>query len=102
MEKGLASFDARQRLSTNFIYEIPLGSGHTYLTRGIPAQVLGGWQISGILVLQTGRPVTATISGDPTNTGANSRPNLIGDPMARQAVDEFTLTAGPCSDNAAS
>ncbi len=84
MEKALASFDTRQRLSTNFIYEIPLGAGHTYLTGGLPKQVLGGWQASGILVRQGGRPVTAGTTGDLSNTGGSTRPNIIGDPVQRR------------------
>ena len=52
----------------------------TYLTGGLPKQILGGWQASGILVLQGGRPVTAGTTGDLSNTGGSTRPNMIGDP----------------------
>jgi hypothetical protein len=80
MEKALASFDARQHVSANFIYQLPLGEGHRFINSGPLTYVLGGWQTSSIIILQSGRPQTPTLSGDPSNTGATVRPNLIGDP----------------------
>jgi hypothetical protein len=80
MEKALANFDARSHVSANFIYEVPLGLGHRYLNSGPLSYVLGGWQTSSIIVLQTGRPVTIGTTGDLSNTGASVRPNQVGDP----------------------
>ncbi|HEU0184556.1 MAG TPA: carboxypeptidase regulatory-like domain-containing protein [Blastocatellia bacterium] len=80
-ERGLSDFDVRQRFVTSAIWEIPLGKGHKVLGGGPLAYIFGGWQASGILSLQTGRPFSATMSGDFSNTlNRNDRPNLIGDP----------------------
>ena len=35
------------------------------LTQGGPAAILGGWQLSGVLQLQTGFPYTIDYKGDP-------------------------------------
>jgi hypothetical protein len=78
-ERGLSSFDMRQRLALSYAYDLPLGKG----------RVLGGWQSFGILQFQTGQPFTAALlpSFDNSNTGisslgfgANNRPNVAGDP----------------------
>jgi hypothetical protein len=81
-EYGLSNFDTRHRFVTNFVYEIPLGSGHTYLRDGALSHILGGWQVSGILTLQAGRPVTAQLVGDWSRTGGRTRdrPHIVGDP----------------------
>jgi Carboxypeptidase regulatory-like domain len=80
-ERGLSDFDVRHRVVTSAIWEIPLGNGHKVFGSGPLAYIFGGWQASGILSLQSGRPFTAVMSGDFSNTlNRNDRPNLIGDP----------------------
>jgi hypothetical protein len=47
----------------------------------IAQAIFGGWQISGILALQTGNPLTPVLATDRANIGtSNQRPDLIGDP----------------------
>ena len=57
---GDSAYDARQRLTARYNYEIPLAldlRGYTYAR-----MALGGWHFSGITALQGGFPVTiATI-----------------------------------------
>ena len=82
-EKGRSSFDARHRFVFNAVYDLPFGRGKAYLNNysGFAEKVVGGWQLNTIIVMQSGRPVTATIPFDQSNTGANTdRPNLIGNP----------------------
>lgn len=80
-ERGLSDFDVRHRLVASTIWEIPLGKGHKVFDSGPLAYIFGGWQASGILSLQSGRPFTAVLSGDVSNTlNRNDRPNLVGDP----------------------
>jgi Carboxypeptidase regulatory-like domain len=80
-ERGLSDFDVRHRLVTSAIWEIPLGKGRKVFGDGPLAYILGGWQVSGILSLQSGRPFTAVLNGDFSNTlNRNDRPNLVGDP----------------------
>jgi hypothetical protein len=80
-ERGLSDFDIRHRFVASTIWEIPLGKGHKIFSGGPLAHIFGGWQASGILSLQSGRPFTAVLSGDFSNTlNRNDRPNLIGDP----------------------
>ena len=71
---GLSNFDTRHRFVTNFVYELPGPDSR-------PASyIAGGWQVSGILTLQAGRPRTAELNGDNTRTGARARPDQICDP----------------------
>ncbi len=73
-----SNFDVRQRLSASYIYELPFGRGKHWLSQlGIGRAVLGGWQLSGVVAIQTGIPITPILSFDPTNTGAVARPNVV-------------------------
>src|SRR5262249_31367293 len=40
--------------------------------------ILGGWQTSGILTLQSGSPFNVAIAGDIANCGCGNRPDRIG------------------------
>ena len=52
---GSSDFDARHRLSTSYVYTVPVAG---FLRSNVIArEALGGWGISGITALQTGFPV---------------------------------------------
>jgi outer membrane receptor protein involved in Fe transport len=59
------------------VYEIPIGQGQRFLSSGgILSNILGGFQINGILSLRSGLPLV--VRG--ANNGVADRPNLVGDP----------------------
>jgi hypothetical protein len=37
-------------------WDLPFGHGHRYLSTGVPAAILGGWEVSGIWTAQDGPP----------------------------------------------
>src|SRR4029077_17243071 len=62
-------------------YELPFGRGKKLLSSGIASQVLGGWEMSGIISARTGLPLNITetrSSGDlPDGNTSSQRPNLV-------------------------
>jgi len=73
-ERGNSDFDIRHRLSWSFLYEIPTA-------HAVPKALGSGWQLGGILSLQTGQPFSVLTGQDNSSTGlGNDRPDLIGDP----------------------
>ena len=83
-ERSLAYFNAKLRSVTTIVYDLPFGKGHRAFTTGFGSRILGGWQLSGILQLQSGFPFTANYRGDPINIGGGSggilvRPNYVLD-----------------------
>lgn len=83
-ERGLGQEDMRHRLTTSFIYSLPLGRGRRYLNVGstVADAVVGGWELSGIVRANSGNSLTPTISQNISGSGrpGNDRPNLTGDP----------------------
>jgi hypothetical protein len=87
-ERGLSNFDLRHRFSGSFIYELPVGRERRWTAPGgrWVGAFLNDWQVSGIVTLQTGRPFTARLTSDNSNTGnvggffAHDRPNVVGNP----------------------
>src|SRR5262249_46005971 len=65
--------------------ELPFGAGKPWLRSGIPSHIFGGWQIAGILSMQTGFPFTINVSGDSAGIGGGNGGILIrGNPVAGQ------------------
>jgi len=74
LDKGLSSFDVRHAFSLNFHYDIPRLTLPT-----VARAIINGWQIGGIIRMQSGTPFDAETgfnrSGDGARTIAD-RPNL--------------------------
>ena len=71
---GPSIFDRTHNFSANFIYSIPVlrNSPNRFLK-----SALGGWQVSGIITIESGLPIN--VSGGSNNTvGGGNRPNLNG------------------------
>ena len=84
-ERALSSFHAGHRLTTSAVYELPFGKGKRFMdsANGVLNQIAGGWQLSSIITLQTGFPITVTSGRDQSNTGAGfDRPNATGAEVA--------------------
>ena len=64
---GPSDYDVRHTFSSSWIYELPWARN----------RVFGGWQMSGILYLRGGLPLTVTQSQGVASTGTGNRPNQI-------------------------
>ncbi len=70
-ERARSSHDNRHRLGTSALWELPFGKGRRFGIENPVANALaGGWQVSSIVTLQTGFPVTVANGLDTSNTGA--------------------------------
>ena len=52
----------------SYVYPLPFGQGRKWLTSGPAAWLAGGWQLSGILTIMSGTPMTITADGSSLNT----------------------------------
>jgi hypothetical protein len=77
---GRSNFDRTHVYVMSAIYELPWGPGKTWLNGGALASILGGWQVSGVLIAQSGTPTTIGGNGALFNTPGNSAfANLNGE-----------------------
>jgi len=103
--RASSNFDQRQVLEASYIYDLPFFKGS-----GLKHSLLGGWQWSGIVAIQTGSPFTVTNGGTSAipadNAGvANgvagyfSYPDLVGDPRSPVPVIPPGSSFGPAYGN---
>src|SRR5205085_1685372 len=65
LNRGDSTFDFRHSFNTNFVYQLPVGKGKKFLTSA-PRwldEVAGGWQISGLVRVQSGGNTNAAGDG---------------------------------------
>jgi hypothetical protein len=89
LDRGPSGSDHRQRLVVSYVWMLPRLVRANHIVRGI----LGEWELSGIVTLQTGGPLTVTAGYDRSLTGlGNDRANLVlGQPVYQSNVCGTTL-----------
>jgi Carboxypeptidase regulatory-like domain len=99
--RASSNFDQRHVFSLSYIYDLPFFKGS-----GLTHTLLGGWQWSGITLIQTGTPFSVTNGGDGVSIpgdnagvangiGTGSRTDIIGDPNTRIPDSGATSSFGP-------
>ncbi|MCW5980771.1 MAG: hypothetical protein KIT09_22010 [Bryobacteraceae bacterium] len=79
IEKDVSTGNVPHILSSGFVYELPFGRGWTRSLSGWKEMLAGGWQVAGILRLQSGSPVAVTNTNAFARFGIQ-RPNRVADP----------------------
>jgi Carboxypeptidase regulatory-like domain len=95
---GFSSFKFKHRFTLSGVYELPVGRGRKFLgnTNRVVDGVVGGWQATSILTLQSGAPLTLNMSTTTSNTGTLQRPDQICNgnlPASKQTIHAFYNTA---------
>ena len=80
-EESNSSFDVRNKVTGNFLYELPFGPDAHYITTGALAHTLNGMSVSGTFTFANGSPLTphyeATVNEVARGTTASLRPDLV-------------------------
>ncbi len=71
--RARAAYDQTHMFQMGFVYDLPMGPGKNVASNGLASQVLGGWQVSGILAMFTGRVFTVGSSSSSLNAAGNGQ-----------------------------
>ncbi|HRV09163.1 MAG TPA: hypothetical protein P5568_11920, partial [Acidobacteriota bacterium] len=82
-----ADWDVTHNMTFNYIYQLPFLRD----AGGVVEAILGGWQLSGIVVLQSGNMRNIGLSLP--HTGLATRPDLVADPEGPETVAQWFNTA---------
>ncbi len=63
--RSISDNDRSRIFVSNFVYELPFGTGQRWASHGPVGKILGNWQLSGIFTAMNGQPVVIT---GPNNT----------------------------------
>ena len=106
-EWSISSLNQKWNIKNMFTYALPIGAGQRFLNRkGLADEILGGWQVSGIMNYSTGNPLGVyedtnnVVLSTNSNGDAQPRPNIVPG-QARKTYsynrtrDFFVGKAGP-------
>jgi Carboxypeptidase regulatory-like domain/TonB dependent receptor len=73
IDYGNVNFTRRNRFLTTFLYDLPFGKGKMLLSgaNGLVDRVVGGWELGGVLLFQSGPFMTVSQLNDPCGCGFN-------------------------------
>jgi hypothetical protein len=73
IDYGNVNFTRRQRFLTTFLYDLPFGKGKMLLSgaNGFVDRLVGGWELAGVLLFQSGPFMTVSQLNDPCGCGFN-------------------------------
>jgi hypothetical protein len=75
---SVTSYNRTHTFVESSVYELPFGKGKPWLQSGWASWIAGGWQISGVLTVMSGRPLDFNANGNLLNApGTRQTPNLI-------------------------
>jgi hypothetical protein len=87
-ERSVSGFHRPHRAVVSFVYDLPIGRNRAFgksMNRLLDG-VIGGWELSSIITLQSGPPLQITNANGNMWDGAVQRPNLVGDPSMPGSV----------------
>jgi hypothetical protein len=82
LEKDVSTGDIPNVFVASFTYKLPFGKGRSFGLSGVADKLLGGWNVNGLILLQSGMPFPIT---QVTNFNAfagfgTQRPNVLQNP----------------------
>ncbi len=113
LDYGNIPYIHRNRFLATFLYNLPFGKGQAFLnSNGVLSQIVGGWQLSGVLLFQTGPFMSVGVLSDPSGTGFNEYGSLTGigsradtvpgvNPYAGRSINQWinpNAFADPCAN----
>ena len=72
LDYGNVPYTRRHRFLSTFLYDLPVGTGKALAgnANAFVNRIIGGWELAGVLLLQSGPFLTVTVpSADPSGTG---------------------------------
>jgi len=90
---GLSGYDRLHNLSVNFIYDIPFMRNSS---NALAKTLLGGWEASGIITIESGVPLNVTQSGSQggNGVGGTNRPDKAGSLVTPHTKQQWVTSAG--------
>ncbi len=70
---GNTGYTHRHRFLATFLYELPFGKGKIFApnANAVVNRIIGGWEVAGVIIAQSGPYMTILSPNDPSGTGFN-------------------------------
>ena len=101
LDRGTSGFDIKHRFSESLNYTLPIGKGRRVSFNNANGNnLIGGWQMNGILVIQSGLPFTPALATSVSNSGGSRPDRLKTGEATAQTIDRWFDTSFSTADAA--
>jgi len=78
LSKGIASYSQQHQFTTNFLYQLPFGSGKAFGSgaTGLVEKLISNWQWNGIVSVQSGFPFEPLVGSNRSGNGNARNPDV--------------------------
>jgi hypothetical protein len=82
LEKDVSTGDMTHVFAASFVWDLPFGSDRRFHPTGVLGAIASGWQLSGVLTLQSGMPfpITQVTNFNSFAGFGTQRPNVVSNP----------------------
>jgi len=95
LDYGNVPYARRNRVLASFLYELPFGKGRTFLNSNLALDyVVGGWELSSVMLFQSGPFMSVATLNDPSGAGYNIFGALYGNGGRADTVPGVSPYAG--------
>ena len=95
LDYGNVPYARRNRVLASFLYELPFGKGRTFLNSNRALDyVVGGWELSSVMLFQSGPFMSVATLNDPSGAGFNIFGALYGNGGRADTVPGVSPYAG--------
>ncbi|MGA2270352.1 MAG: carboxypeptidase-like regulatory domain-containing protein [Bryobacteraceae bacterium] len=97
-DRARASYDIRNTIHFNSVWEIPVGRGRRWASQGFIGKVLEGWQTGALWTTRSGFPITITSGRGTVSRNSGTNPAVavgVSDRQVCSDIGVFKLGAGP-------
>jgi hypothetical protein len=90
---GRGGYDRLHNLSFNFIYDLPF---MRHSSHALARALVGGWEVSGIVTIESGTPLNVTLSGSQgsNGVGGTNRPDKAGAVVTPHTKQQWVTSSG--------
>jgi len=102
--RGLAGYDRASNLETYWVYGLPFGKGQRWAHEGLVSKLFGGFQVSGVMSIETGLPIYVIQGQSPNLLAGGSaqvpnQTNPVIHTLGGIGIPSQRAAAGPWFDN---
>ena len=89
---GPSGYDRLNNLSFNFIYDLPILQ---HSSNALARSLIGGWELSGIVTIESGLPLNITETGNQggNGVGGTNRPDKVGAIVTPHTKDQWLTSS---------
>jgi hypothetical protein len=84
LNKAVAGYDRTHNLQAYWACDLPFGRGRRWATGGLASALFGGWQLNGLMSIQSGQPINIVqgTAGNLLAQGSGQYPDKVKDVVA--------------------